>query len=324
MSRQLLFSASAIAVMGVASAAGPARAQVVVPDASIEGPIQSVDATPGSGLLGGVPVNWVGEMQVMGVKIRVLGDAPLHSPTASVTIADIAGVGNPLPGRTQDGFVGGTAIVTGDSSGSVIYATDVFVEAAENVILGEATMPANGNVTVNDVEAVRLLDPRMPAGLPINGFGFEINTTSIAAQSPLSLEGYFAGGKLYYHTLEADGGTLARPTTPEVSVLRAQCRVRGGNRDELEVRGGTHTPAGTAVTIEISDSTVTTAPHPGQWRILTPTAAPIVDNTVTPAQGLYRFNRTNLNLPGSVCPAFVRASILNHTVHSDPLAPDSR
>ena len=54
MSRELLLGATAAAL--VACLAGsPVQAQVVVPDASIEGPIQAVNATPGSGPLGGAP-----------------------------------------------------------------------------------------------------------------------------------------------------------------------------------------------------------------------------------------------------------------------------
>jgi hypothetical protein len=313
MSYRLLLGASAI-TLGLA-AASPARAQVVVPDASIEGPIQSVDPTPGGPVLGRT---WVGTMQVMGVTVRVLTTASIQSPTASLTLGQV-GAAPPLPGRSQDGFLNGTAIATGDSVEGILYATDVFVEPAENVIVGEATaQQVDGDIRVNGVRAIALTDPRIAAGPPINGFGFEIIPSSIPLNSLLAIEGYFGNdGNLHYHTLEADGGTLVRAGTREVSVLRAQCRLRGGGRDELEVRGGTHNPAATPVTIEISDSTVVGGPHPGAWRVLTPTAAPVVDTTVTPRQGLYRFRRDNLNLPGSVCPAFVRASVANHATHSD-------
>jgi hypothetical protein len=330
MSRRLLLSASAI-VLGLGlAAASPAWAQVVVPDASIEGPLQSVTHTSGSITLDGELVTWVGEMRVMDVTVRVLEDATIHSPTATLTLNQVDAP-PALPGRSQNGFLGGTAIVTGASAAGILYATDVFVEPAENVIVGEATGAVDGDVTVNNVRAVALTDPRIPAGPPINGFGFEVIPSTIPVNSLLAIEGYFAEGTpkgvLHYHTLEADGGTLVRAGTREVSILRAQCRIRGGGRDELEVRGGTHNPAATPVTIEISDPTITT-PTPAQpevgWRRLTPTAAPVVDTTVTPRQGLYRFRRDNLNLPGSVCPAFVRASVANHATHSDVFAPDAR
>jgi hypothetical protein len=328
MSKTLLLGASAIALgIGIA-AASPASAQVVVPDASLEGPIQSIDPTPGTGTLPSGPVDYSGTMQVMGITVRVLNNAIVRTDTAAVTVAQLAAA-PPLAGRSQDGFVGGTAIVTGDSFGGIIYASNVFAEAAENVILGESTGILDGDITVNGVRAIASTDPRLTAGKPINGFGFEVIPASIPVNSLLSLIGYYANlpgnNNFYYHTLEADVGTLVNPNVPEVNVLRAQCRIRGGNRDELEVRGGTHTPANAAVTIQISDPSVTTGTTPG-WRNLTPTAAPVVDATVTPPQGLYRFNRTNLNLPGAVCPAFVRASITVNTVRtfSDPLAPDAR
>jgi hypothetical protein len=319
MSRSLLLGATAIALALALPAAPPARAQAVVPDASIEGPIQSVDPTPGQGTLDGSSVSWVGQMQVMGVTVRVLTNASINSPTAALTLPQVSAA-PPLPGRAQNGFLGGTAIATGDSAGGILYATDVFVEPAENVIVGEATGAADNDVTVNKVRAIALTDPRIKARPPINGFGFEILPSSIPLNSLLAIEGYFGSdGNLRYHTLEADGGTLIRAGQPEVNVLRAQCRIRGGNRDELEVRGGTHTPANAVVTIQYRSPNNT-------WIALTPTVAPVVDNTVTPAQGLYRFNRSNLNFPGTVCPPLVRARITvnNVRVFSAPFAPDSR
>lgn len=94
----------------------------------------------------------------------------------------------------------------------------------------------------------------------------------------------------------------------------------------MEVRGGTHTPANAAVTIEISNPAGPTTGQDQGYTSLPGTAAPVVDNTVVPAQGLYRYNRTNLNLPGSVCPAFVRARVgpAAAHVHSAAFAPDSR
>ena len=99
-------------------------------------------------------------------------------------------------------------------------------------------------------------------------------------------------------------------------MLRAQCRKRGGGRDELEVRGGTHTPANAQVRIQYFNGTT--------WVNVNPQVAPVVDNTVVPAQGLYRYNQANLRLPGTVCPAQIRATILGNTVTSAAFTPDSR
>jgi hypothetical protein len=204
----------------------------------------------------------------------------------------------------------------------VIYATDVFSDLAENVVVGEATAsvvdgPAN-RATVNNIPLVPLDDERMPAGKPINGFGFEVNPTQITAGSLVSVEGYFAGGKLNYHTLEADGAALVSPTTAGVSVLRAQCRIRGGGRDELEVRGGTKNPANAVVRIQYLNAA-------GAWVNLAPTVTPVVDATVSPPQGLFRYNSSALRFPGAICPGQIRAAFnANITVNSGGFTPDAR
>jgi hypothetical protein len=308
-----------ISVLAVTSgiAAAPACAQLA--DVAIEGPIQSIDPNPSGTELGG----WTGTMQVMGVVVRVRNGAEIRTATSPmVTLADLAG--DSLPGRPGTmGFIGGTAIVTGDSQGGIIYANDVFTDFAENVLVGEATgivpNPDDDTVqraSVNNMVVEASTDPRNPAGEPINGFGFAIDPTDLGNGSLVAVEGYFAGNRLFYHTLEADAGVLLNPLVPEVSVLRASCRKRGGGRDEMEVRGGIHTPASTQVRIQYWNG--------ASWVNLAPQVAPVVDNTVVPSQGLYRYNQSNLRLPGTVCPAQIRATILSTTVASAPFTPDSR
>ena len=201
----------------------------------------------------------------------------------------------------------------------------MFTDFAENVLVGEATGvradPVDQLVeraTVNDMIVVPSEDPRIPAGPAINGFGFAIDPRSVVNGSLVAVEGYYAGDRLYYHSLEADGGALLDPISPQVSVLRASCRKRGGGRDELEVRGGTVNPANARVRIQYWNGTV--------WVNLAPQVTPVVDNLVAPPQGLYRYNQSNLNLPGTVCPAQVRARITVSGVDhpSLPLTPDSR
>jgi hypothetical protein len=321
MSNRLLHATSALALIAGLASAAPARAQLA--DVAIEGPITAIDLTPGSGTLGGAPVTWIGEMTVMGVTIRVRDTAEVHTPTNdAVSLADLAG--DPLPGRSGAGFIGGTAIVTGDSEAGIIYANDVFSDFAENVLVGEATgivEDTQGENTVQRATVNRMIvqassDPRMPAGPPINGFGFAIDPGNLGNGSLVAVEGYFAEDRLYYHTLEADSGVLLHPEIAEVSVLRASCRKRGGGRDELQVRGGTHTPANARVRIQYFNGT--------DWVNVAPLVTPVVDNTVVPAQGLYNYNNTGLRLPGTVCPAQIRATILGGTVVSEAFAPDSR
>ena len=190
---------------------------------------------------------------------------------------------DPLTGRSN-GFRGGTAIVTGDSSGGVLYAS-VFVEVAENVVVGEATGTVNDpqadtilRSTVNNVIVVPLEDPRTPAGSPINGFSFAIDPVTIPPGSAFSVAGY-ADNRIYYHTLEADAGQLINPTTPQVSILRAQCQARsdGRSRDELELRGGTVNPANGRVMIQVLQPGAGPA-LAASWQNVNPVnIAPVVD-----------------------------------------------
>ena len=151
---------------------------------------------------------------------------------------------------------------------------------------------------------VPLEDPRTPAGSPINGFSFAIDPVTIPPGSAFSVAGY-ADNRIHYHTLEADAGQLINPTTPQVSILRAQCQARndGRSRDELELRGGTVNPANGRVTIQVLRPGAGPA-LAASWQNVNPVnIAPVVDAQFN--QGLYRYTASNLNF-GPVCPAQVR------------------
>ncbi|WP_159717201.1 hypothetical protein [Geminicoccus flavidas] len=323
MLRNLMFGAAALALVAFAS---PANAQVALPGVEIEGPIsqitvpaQSPYTDPSTGR------SIIGEMKVMGATIRVLESALVHTPGASgVNAAAISllrglagykedGSSWPLPGRgNKPGFIGGTAIVVGESINGVIYANDVFSDMFENVIVGEATgrVEVSGanvrRMSINGMPIVRSADTRIPAAPPINGFGLRIRPNSIVNGTLASAEGYYGDdGVLYYHALEADSAELVNPDTTQVSILRASCRVRGGGRDELEVRGGTVNPANASVQIRLPLN----PDRPNQFTSVGIVQA-VPDNTVNPPQGLYRADFRNLNIPTGVCPSRVRAVIL--------------
>jgi hypothetical protein len=96
---------------------------------------------------------------------------------------------------------------------------------------------------------------------------------------------------------------LARPDDPQVGILRADCRIRGGGRDEIEVRGGVANPPTAAVTISIA-----TLARPGRFTaigVVTATADPTASS---PNQGIFRADFRNLNIAEGACPTRVRAS----------------
>lgn len=268
--------------------------QTVPIEAAIEGPITDITVNPdGSGTI-----------TVMSVLVEVPSGTPITTPTAEgLSLQDLAT--GPLPGRSAEGFRGGTAIIDGTSLNGVFTASAVFSDLFENVVLGAITDPDGDPETIH-LQGMRLLpssDPRMPAGPALNGFGFEIDVTSIPPGELTAAEGYYSEDDevLYWHTLESDGGELLRPDVAEVSILRVQCRDRGaGNRDELAVSGAVHTPASGPVRIQRR------TPANGWANVATVNA--VVDAEF-PQFGSYRLNRTNLNLPG--CPTLVRAQFLN-------------
>lgn len=270
-----------LAMLGLGPIAASAQTAPIA--AAIEGPITAIT----------VNLDGSGTLTVMSVLVQVPSGTPIRTPTAEgLSLQDLAT--GPLPGRSAEGFLGGTAIVDGTSVNGVFTASAVSSDLFENVVLGAITDPDG--------------DPRMPAGPARNGFGFEIDVASIPAGALTAAEGYYseADEVLYWHTLESDGGELLRPDVAEVSILRAQCRDRGaGSGNELAVGGEVHTPAAGPVRIQRR------TPANGRANVATITA--VVD-TEFPQFGSYPLSRTNLNLPG--CPPLARARSLDPTTNA--------
>lgn len=221
--------------------------------AAIEGPIQEI-----------IPDRRV--MVVMGVTVHIPPGIPITTPTANLT--ELAGAGNPLelmlganlPGRTVPGFMGGTAIINGTAlpSGNM-RAADVFVEPSENVLIGAVTASTctNANcaragdvLSILKTRARPITDPRMSFSI-VNDFGFPVNLTGAnLVGAAAAAEGYFVSPRDFrYFLLEIAGAPLRNPNIAEVSIQRAQCREDAANGIQLDVLGGTHTPATGTVTI---------------------------------------------------------------------------
>lgn len=221
----------------------PGLATAQVP-AAIEGRIISVSEDG----LGGATLN------VMGVDVNVpasvFSSGLATTPTATITTPAQLTTGN-LPGRNEPGFIGGTAIINGTSTlANGFIADDLFVEAAENVVIGVITSVANSDgmyscdMALEGVPLVFSDDSRMPAGTPVNGTGFDIYPCSVIPGNSAAVEGYFGelDGSLHIFVFESDDADIVATTSGTTTITRASC-----DRGRIEVRGSSTLAAGTAI-----------------------------------------------------------------------------
>lgn len=322
----------ALALSGLALAQPALALDVPV---SLEGAIENINTASDT-------------ITVMGIEVSVPRDTPITTPTADINqlAADMgAAIGRPgtkplvlmrrwrvggvdilpatLPGRSQLGFLGGTAQIEGtavldDVTGALVSvtATSVFAEPAENVIVGGITSvncstplcDGAGDVLTNlGRPLVRLTDPRMPAVPVQDEFGFGIDISLVAGPIPSAVEGYYGSDQnFYYHTLSLDVGTTGAALLnqgPEVAMTLADCRDRGGLL-EVEIRGATHDPASGTVSFQ----------DPANGFVLGSVAVTTVLDEVTgqPTRyGDFRFRADVRDPAGLGCPAIVRATFIN-------------
>lgn len=215
---------------------GAAQALAQVP-AALEGTITAITRNATTG---------VATMTVIGVSVRVTPTTPITTPTATLTTAQLASTAL-LPGRTQGGFIGGTAIVNGtwNATANRFDATEVFVEPAENILLGFVTANSAGQLSINGVRVVPIptTELRMPS-LPMrNEIGVAVIPSTVPVGAQAAAEGYYAGGVFNAFIIDVSAGTPVS-STPQVTILRAQGRERTPNTtrgDELDIRGGATT-----------------------------------------------------------------------------------
>jgi hypothetical protein len=249
MYRHALKMTACAATMSIIGIGQVASAQVVPPvPTEIEGPIESWD-------------NTARILRVAGIDILVSGQTTIVSPTADrrtardgLTLGFNGWFNGPfLPGRTERGFIGGTAIAIGtwDPTGGptgdgIMVADSVFTEPAENVVL-DFIRGSNGPVMLP------VDDRRMPAHEIRLDSGFALDLTGADLVGvPYGMEGYYGNKNvatpdmanekaLHYFVLDLVGpldANLANKDIDEVAVERASCRVG----DELEIRGSVHSP----------------------------------------------------------------------------------
>lgn len=288
-----------------------AQVPVAIP-AEIEGTLMSVTGNAdGSATL-----------QVMDVLVNV----PLGTPISTPTSADIGipALLDPtsFPGRSQAGFVGGTAIILGtvDAAG-LLTADSAFFEPAENVVLGVVTPTETGDPTgslrVNGMLVNFLTDPRITFDVPRNDLGFEVALASIEPLTEVGIEGYYSAdtNAFYAFALEAVGVPAANPAL-QVAILRAQGRT---DRGEIEVRGGVSGITGAnAVTVQIFRVRPNGTFGPAT-RIGTVTA---VRDELDPTSATFRFRATGVSpFPERVAARVVRAGVV---ANSEPFEVDAR
>jgi hypothetical protein len=210
----------------------------------LEGPISAlVDDGDGTG-----------SITVMGVTVDIPLGTPITTPTAELSITAAAD-NTPLPGRTQNGFVGGTAIIEGSGSAGAGYSADsVFLEPAENILGAAVTSSPGDPLTVGGVSLTATGDSRIPEQPLSNAFGFEVDPATVPLGAGAVTEGYFSNDGsdvMQYFILEVDDGTLVNAGVTEVSITRAQCLEGALATDPIELRvlGATHDPATGSVTI---------------------------------------------------------------------------
>ncbi|WP_119681251.1 hypothetical protein [Indioceanicola profundi] len=271
-------------------------------------------------------------MKVVGTTVIIERTTPITTPTADLTgMLNLLTSDEDINGNKGfGGFENGSAVIIGQHVNGTVIADDVWVEVQENVLLGTLTQnrPGRGEFRVEGTKVVLLPSvsegPSIPAGLAyyderlpglplMNDYGFRIRPGTIPLGSAVSAEGYYKDGTFYAFLMEVTGGEIANAANPQVSILRAQCRVRAANEIELEVRGGTYMANGQTIRIF--------APGRAANAELGLPAVPAVDyGTITSVAdvgqfGLYDFDvriappRDRRGNPTTGCPTQLRAQL---------------
>jgi hypothetical protein len=207
-----------------------------------EGPISSITLQPDGSVI----------MTVIGVTVKVPVGTPVSSPSRSLTLRQLA-LRTRLPGRTEPGFIGATALINGvvDVATGSFTATDMVVEPAENVLIGVVTQASP--LRILNSEIVPSTDTRIPFSMA-NQFGFGITAPTIPVGTNAAAEGYYAGGKFQAFLLELTGNFPLTNPNSQINIMRAQSRERSPNAqrgDEVNMRGFYHARNGGVPTIQI-------------------------------------------------------------------------
>lgn len=312
--KSLIQTLLAVVALAFGSSLGFSQAISLPGVAMAEGTITSVSAVNAAGIV---------TMNVMGMTILVRPGVPITTPSATLTLAQLAST-TVFPGRTQAGFVGGTAIVEGtwDATASRIDATSVFVEPAENVIIGIVTANGATGMAINGVPVTQLpaTELRMPSLPTITPEGVAVFAASVPVGTPIAASGYHSAGRFYSYLLEPDTGT---PVTqvPQVTITRAQVREQTPNNqrgDNVDVRGAvttTHTNGTVNQTVRVYRVDVINGVR---TETSLGTATAFVD-PLTPGVAAYSFRVTTPTTNNAVLgTAPTRVKVVNISITTNP------
>ena len=222
--------------------------------AGVEGVIESI-GPDGTGVA----------MVVMGVKVvidplafKMKKVRSTSTPRVRLTIPQILSIAK-FKGLPGDGFIGGTAIVSGNyntDTGAIEVKFEpklpdgreapephpsVDVGTPENVLIGAVTGLNSAGLAVNKVPVV-FQDPaelRLPSKPPCNDSGFDILIDSVPVDTPASVAGYYSTQLKQFVGLDfiVGGPATLKPGISPVSITRARAR----NLDteySIDLRGG--------------------------------------------------------------------------------------
>lgn len=238
--------------------------------------------------------NGTATLTVMGMTAILPSTATISSPSKTLTLAEVLDP-TPLPGRTQAGWIGGTAKGTGTvSANGVVTYSELTLEPAENVVIGVIT--GTQPLTVNHMPVQLSTDPRIPAST-VNELGFEIDLARVTVGQAIAIGGHYAGGVFHAFSVEVTGAPALNPAL-QVTSLRAQGRPAKG---ELDIQGSlSGIPAGAAAPT-VRFSTESTGVTIG-------TVVAVLDPL---APGTASFRYRGRGLPAARVPAVVRMTVLD-------------
>ncbi len=320
--------------------AGLAACAHAVPFA-VEGKLAQVNVEPSSlALL--PPVNTV---LCNGTLIYLTAATEYSTPTGSITTAQLIS-GTPWPGRASvapaaplrqyskdSAFIGGTCIIEGDDDGSPAgrRASKLFVEPAENVLVGPTTNESGQPFAIMGVPVVLLASKPsdgtpLPAGYveepegriiatpPVNAANMKIRLDTVPKNDESSAEGYLGDdGKIFYaFAVETTGGTLAEPKDfPTASVQRGDVTFSSATTVKLEVRGGctflptTARPLHLVVQVDRGNAWVNATGGTSATAVATTCA----EDPATPGSGTYRYRNDRFAASATPVPGTIPTKV---------------